>query len=142
MTKNTNETIQGFGNRLASFRKDAGFTQEQLAQKAGVSRRRIAYYEGETQHPPTTILPKLAVALGVSTDALFNVESGSPAEKCKTSTIRYPKACEEINNSDQCVQEVYRENNVRIIQGDSRNPSRSLARADQRPFPSSMNFEI
>jgi DNA modification methylase/DNA-binding XRE family transcriptional regulator len=120
MTKNTNETIQGFGKRLASFRKDAGFTQEKLAKKVGVSRRRIAYYEGETQHPPTTILPKLAVALGVSTDALFNVEIEPLDEKSEMSTIRYPEACEEINNFDSCVQEVYRENSVRIIQGDSR----------------------
>ncbi len=38
-------------------------------------RRIIAYYEGETKHPPTTILPKLAVALGVTSDALLNAKS-------------------------------------------------------------------
>jgi len=32
----------------------------------------IAYYEGETEHPPTTILPRLAQALGVSADELLN----------------------------------------------------------------------
>ena len=119
MTKTTSEKIQGFGKRLASFRKAAGFTQEQLAQRVGVSRRRIAYYEGETQHPPTTILPKMAVALGVSTDALFSVEIESLNKEKETSN-RYPEAVEEINHSTLCVQEVYQEKNVRIIQGDSR----------------------
>jgi hypothetical protein len=33
----------------------------------------IAYYEGETERPPTTLLPALAEALGVTTDALLGV---------------------------------------------------------------------
>lgn len=32
----------------------------------------IAYYEGETRHPPTIILPRLAQALGLSADDLLN----------------------------------------------------------------------
>ena len=55
MTKKADGKATGFGARLASYRKSAGFTQEQLAIEIGVSRRRIAYYERETQHPPTTI---------------------------------------------------------------------------------------
>lgn len=75
MPKKSNADATGFGYRLASFRKYAGYTQQELANEIGVSRRIIAYYEGETKHPPTTILPKLAVALGVTTDALLNAKS-------------------------------------------------------------------
>ena len=76
MPKQTNGELSGFGARLAACRKAAGYTQQELANEVGVSRRMIAYYEGETQHPPTTILPKLALALNVTTDALLNVNGG------------------------------------------------------------------
>jgi transcriptional regulator with XRE-family HTH domain len=72
MPKKSATDISGFGKRLAELRKAAAFTQQELAQELGVSRRVIAYYEGETQHPPTTILPRLARALGVSADELLN----------------------------------------------------------------------
>jgi len=36
----------------------------------------VAYYEGETEYPPTHLLPELARALGVSTDELLGLEKG------------------------------------------------------------------
>ena len=72
MPKKEASDINGFGERLATFRKARGFTQKKLSSEIGVSRRMIAYYEGETRHPPTTILPRLAQALGVSIDDLLN----------------------------------------------------------------------
>ena len=72
MPRKTPSDITGFGERLAALRKTAEFTQEELTQEVGVSRRMIAYYEGETQHPPTTILPRIAQALGLSVDDLLN----------------------------------------------------------------------
>jgi transcriptional regulator with XRE-family HTH domain len=72
MPKKKTTDISDFGRRLIALRKTSGFTQRELAQELGISRRMIAYYEGETQHPPTTILPRLAQALGVSVDDLLN----------------------------------------------------------------------
>lgn len=40
----------------------------------------IAYYEGETTHPPTHLLPVFAKALGVTTDQLLGIE---PLDKIK-----------------------------------------------------------
>jgi len=71
----------GFGRRLAELRKAAGFTQQELADEAGVSRRMIAYYEGQTDHPPTTLLPALAHALKLSTDALLGLAPVTAAKK-------------------------------------------------------------
>jgi transcriptional regulator with XRE-family HTH domain len=61
----------GFGARLSALRKAAGYTQQELAQELGVPRRMVAYYEGETEHPPAALLPGLAAALRVSTDELL-----------------------------------------------------------------------
>lgn len=60
-----------FGERLASLRKAAGFTQVELAAELGVSQRMVAYYESPAATPPANLLPQLATALGVSIDELF-----------------------------------------------------------------------
>jgi transcriptional regulator with XRE-family HTH domain len=65
---------QRFGKRLADLRKAAGYTQQQLAEEVGVSRRMIAYYETETGHPPTSFLIELARALNVTTDELLGLQ--------------------------------------------------------------------
>lgn len=80
MPKKTYADSNGFGGRLAAFRKAAGYTQQELANEMDVSRRMIAYYEGETLHPPTTLLPKLAKALNISTDELLNINSSRKAK--------------------------------------------------------------
>lgn len=60
-----------FGRRLAELRKAAGYTQVELADEIGVTQRVIAYYEGQTDHPPTTLLPDIARALKITTDVLL-----------------------------------------------------------------------
>jgi len=72
MTKYAHPTAGGFGPRLAALRKTAGFTQHQLADELGISRRRIAYYESESEHPPSSLLADLAHVLNVSTDQLLS----------------------------------------------------------------------
>jgi transcriptional regulator with XRE-family HTH domain len=81
VAKQKNNQDQSFGARLSRLRKEAGYTQQELAQEIGVSRRMIAYYEGETERPPTTLLPALAEALGVTTDALLGVAALKKATK-------------------------------------------------------------
>jgi transcriptional regulator with XRE-family HTH domain len=71
MPKRKDATTGGFSARLAELRKAAGFTQQDLANAIGVSRRMIAYYEVQTDHPPTTLLPAIAEALAVTTDELL-----------------------------------------------------------------------
>jgi transcriptional regulator with XRE-family HTH domain len=71
MTKYAHPRSEGFGTRLAQLRKAAGYTQEQLAAELGISRRRIAYYEAESDHPPASLLTELARVLNTSTDVLL-----------------------------------------------------------------------
>lgn len=63
-----------FGKRLARLRKTAGYSQYTLADAVGITNRMVAYYEGETTHPPTHLLPKLAQVLGVTTDQLLGIK--------------------------------------------------------------------
>lgn len=76
MPKHADPQTQGFGDRLARLRKDAGYTQQQLADEIGASRRQVAYYEGESEHPPASLLIALARALNVTTDQLLGMKTG------------------------------------------------------------------
>ncbi|MCP4487880.1 MAG: helix-turn-helix transcriptional regulator [Gammaproteobacteria bacterium] len=83
MAKDVNEELSQFGQQLVRLRKAAGYTQQQLADEIGTTRRKIAYYEKESDHPPAHLLTDLAQALNVTTDELLGLE---PAKK----TIRQP----------------------------------------------------
>ena len=74
MPKYTPAAGEGFAARLTALRKDAGFTQEQLAAELGISRRRIAYYEAESDHPPASLLSELARVLNTTVDELLGSE--------------------------------------------------------------------
>jgi transcriptional regulator with XRE-family HTH domain len=85
MTKYAPAQGEGFGARLASLRKAAGFTQQQLADELGISRRRIAYYEAESDHPPASLLADLARVLNLSTDQLLTEVPKKRAAKAAVS---------------------------------------------------------
>ena len=74
MPKAAKKELTSFGTRLVQLRTAAGFAQQELASEIGVSRRMIAYYEGETKHPPSSLLPAIAAALGISVDQLLSVQ--------------------------------------------------------------------
>jgi transcriptional regulator with XRE-family HTH domain len=68
------EDKETFGDRLARFRQTAGYSQRALAAEIGISNRMVAYYEKESQYPPTHLMPVLAKALGVTADQLIGLE--------------------------------------------------------------------
>ncbi len=76
---------EGFGVRLARLRKAQGFTQEQLAAELGISRRRIAYYESESDHPPASLLADLSRALNTPVEELL--KSGVPQRKARPAAL-------------------------------------------------------
>ena len=49
-----------FGNRLKELRKQAGLTQQQLANQVGLSKTVISYYELHTRIPSPEVLIKLS----------------------------------------------------------------------------------
>lgn len=84
---NKNNEKETVGQRLARLRTERGFTQRNLAKETGISHRTIAYYEKQTQHPPTHLLPTLAKALGVTADQLLGSETVKAASKEKDNRL-------------------------------------------------------
>lgn len=60
-----------FAGRLRELRRDAGLTQQQLAEKAGLGLRMITYLESGQQGPSWETVLALSAALGVECTA-FN----------------------------------------------------------------------
>lgn len=60
-----------FSERLAQLRKEHNMTQQELAEKLGVSRGTIGMYEIGQRDPDTETLAKIAEIFGVSTDYLL-----------------------------------------------------------------------
>lgn len=74
MPKQNIEALSDFGKRLVTLRKEAGYTQVELAKELDVSQRMISYYEGHPEFPPSSLLPKLAQLLNVTTDELLGLK--------------------------------------------------------------------
>jgi transcriptional regulator with XRE-family HTH domain len=89
------------GEHLANLRKQAGFTQTELAselQAVGVevTRRMIAYYESESEYPPTSLLAGLAKVLGRSLDEVLATTPVKAQAKAKASDTRLHRRLQQI----------------------------------------------
>lgn len=56
---------------ISRYRKDLGLTQEALSEKLGITFQAVSKWETGQTIPDTVLLPKLAMALGVSVDKLL-----------------------------------------------------------------------
>ena len=101
MPKQTRKTTTTFGERLAALRKAAGFTQQELADEVGVTRRMIAYYEGQSEHPPTTLLPDIAMTLRISTDELLGLKKVKKIGKADNRLQRRFQQIEKLDIRDK-----------------------------------------
>ena len=59
------------GKRIMRHRKDLGLTQDQLAEKLGVTAQAVSKWENDQSCPDITMLPKLANIFGTTTDQLL-----------------------------------------------------------------------
>ncbi|MFN8960569.1 MAG: helix-turn-helix domain-containing protein, partial [Betaproteobacteria bacterium] len=56
MSKRKTDVIENFGERLASLRKAAGYTQVEFDAEVGITQRTVAYYEAPGAQPPAHLL--------------------------------------------------------------------------------------
>ena len=81
-----------FGEKLAEIRKSHGYTQENLAEKLGVSRQAIARWEANDTVPDITMLLGICEIFHVSADYMIHSDYKSdqdiPAVKEKSCEVR------------------------------------------------------
>lgn len=61
----------GIGKRIKELRERAGLTQEELAQRVGVTASAVGNYEHDFSHPRESVLYKLFAALSCEPNELF-----------------------------------------------------------------------
>ena len=60
------------GNNIKQLRQQKNLTQEQVAEKLGVSYQAVSKWENNANTPDIALLPQIANVFGVSIDALFS----------------------------------------------------------------------
>ena len=96
---------QTLGERIANLRKKAGLTQEELAEKLGISPQAVSKWENDISCPDVMSIPDLAKILGVSTDTLLSGEAVAPvsyvpAEKRKKIDDMFMRLLLTVDDSD------------------------------------------
>ena len=79
------------GNKLAEARKKQNLTQEQLAERLGVTRQAVSRWESDTAYPETDKIVRMAQILEVSCDYLLQDgvdEKGKPVTPTVTRLLR------------------------------------------------------
>ena len=69
------EVLRGIGETIRKLRKEQGFTQEQLAEKAQTSTNYLGSIETGKKYPSPQMMDKLAKALDINPLELFKKES-------------------------------------------------------------------
>lgn len=77
---------------IAYYRKLCGYTQEQLAERLGVTGQAVSKWENEISNPDISVLPDLAKVLGIEINALFDETPNEPKQTCFT---ELPELCYE-----------------------------------------------
>lgn len=72
----------GLGDRIRRLRKERGWTQTDLAERVGCSRRAVVYYERDGKYPPAPILAAMAGAFGLDINAFMAPDE--PARKARS----------------------------------------------------------
>jgi len=73
------------GKRITAHRKQLGLTQDQLAEKLGITAQAISKWENDLSCPDISMLPKLADIFDTTTDALLGRETPIPV--CETVVV-------------------------------------------------------
>ena len=76
------------GKRIAQHRKKLGLTQDQLAEKLGLTAQAISKWENDLSCPDITILPKLADIFSTTTDSLLGRDVSTPV--CASEVVEEP----------------------------------------------------
>lgn len=69
------------GDKLKTLRKGSDLTQEQLAERLGISSQAVSKWETNSSYPDISMLPVIANFYGVTTDELLGVDITKSKEK-------------------------------------------------------------
>ena len=72
------------GSVIKKLRFRASMTQEQLAEKLGISPQSVSKWENDISMPDISLLPEIAEIFGVSVDELFGLNESEKLRRMET----------------------------------------------------------
>jgi transcriptional regulator with XRE-family HTH domain len=81
------------GKKISELRREKGITQEEMAEKLGVSPQAVSKWENDNSCPDIMLLPKIADMLGVTVDELL---SDSPKKETMVLPQEQRKSIDEL----------------------------------------------
>lgn len=84
--------LKGIGRNIQRYREEAGFTQEELAERAGISSNYLSALEREVKIPKLETFVNIVNAIGVSSDeVLSEVLANHLKEECTELESRFKR---------------------------------------------------
>jgi len=105
--------MEYISEKIKKHRKILDITQEQLAEIIGIDTRTLQYYESGKRKPEYNVIPKLAKALNVNKEYLFNDYSDS---ELKETREQLKKANKDFDNLLQQISEYEKKHSVEDIE--------------------------
>ena len=104
MTSDDKQFFKELGARVAQLRKQAGLSQQAVADELGIAQQTLAHYEVGRLRMPVSLLPKLAQLFGVPGDDLLGLTGTSAGKRGPTPKLqqqierlhRLPKAKQKL----------------------------------------------
>jgi len=90
-------TMNTISDRVTQIRKQKGLTQNELAERVGISKAQMSRYIAKGVQPPANVLAKMADELGVSMDYLLN---GNTDDKA-ASSLSHAEVIQQYKEVDQ-----------------------------------------
>ena len=99
---NNNNIEIAIGEKIKSFRKKREITQEQLADYLNISFQSVSKWECGDAYPDITMLPKIAIFFGVTTDELLCIDKLKEQEEIED-YIRRKEKCYSTGHSKEAM---------------------------------------
>jgi len=93
--------LTDFGKRLMTLRKKTGYTQVELAKELGITPTYDFLLRRPYRVPSSTLLPKLAKLLSVTTDELLGIKSTKRAKQPDTRLLRRFQQVDKLGSKEK-----------------------------------------
>jgi transcriptional regulator with XRE-family HTH domain len=104
MTDDDQQFFKDLGARIAQLRKDAGLSQQAVADALELAQQTYANYEVARARPPVSMLPVLAELFGVSVEELLGLHKNGAGKRGPTPLLQ--KQIERLNRLPKAQQKI------------------------------------
>jgi transcriptional regulator with XRE-family HTH domain len=104
MTNDEQQFFKELGSRIAQLRRDAGLSQQAVADALDIAQQTYANYEVARARPAVSMLPTLAQLFGISVDELLGLHKSGTAKRGPTPLLQ--KQIERLSQLPKAQQKV------------------------------------